>query len=108
MSEERNDEVLETEEVNERLIELTDEETGEAILFEHLDTIEKDGVEYFVLTEYFEDEAEEQEENDVYVMTVVELENGEETLEIVEDDALVMAIFEEFKERCDGEFEFLD
>jgi len=99
MSEELN------EEVNDRLIELTDEETGEAVLFEHLDTIEMNGKTYFVLTEYYEDE---QDENDVYVMTVVQLEDGEETLEIVEDEAEVEAVFEEFKIRCEDDFDFAE
>ena len=87
------------------IIELVDEETGETVPFEHLDTIEMDGETYFVLTEFFEEPAEE---NDVYVMTVVTDGNGEETLEIVEDSDLVMKVFNEFKERCDGEFDFLD
>lgn len=87
------------------IIELVDEDTGETVPFEHLDTIEMDGETYFVLTEFFEEPAEE---NDVYVMTVVTDESGEETLEIVEDSDLVMKVFNEFKERCDGEFDFLD
>ena len=87
------------------ILELVDEETGETVPFEHLDTIETDGETYFVLTEFFEEPAEE---NDVYVMTVVTDENGEEILEIVEDSDLVMKVFNEFKERCDGEFDFLD
>lgn len=94
-----------SEEFENNIIELTDEETGETIPFEHLDTIEMDGVSYFVLTEFFEEEVEE---NDVYIMTVVTDEDGEETLEIVEDDDTVMKVFEEFKARSEGEFDFLD
>ncbi len=90
---------------NENIIELTDEQTGESVLFEHLDTIELDGNEYFVLTDYYE---EPQEESDVYVMTIVVDDQGEETLEIVEDEGLVAKIFEMFKERVGDEFEFLD
>lgn len=96
------------EEMNEEMdniIELVDEESGESVPFEHLDTIEMDGNTYFVLTEFFEEPAEE---NDVYIMTIVTDENGEETLEIVEDQATVMKVFEEFRERCHGEFDFLD
>ncbi len=99
MSEEFN------EEVNDRLIELTDEETGEAILFEHLDTIEMNEKTYFVLTEYYE---EEQDEDDVFIMTVIQLDDGEETLEIVEDEAEVEAVFEEFKIRCGDDFDFAE
>lgn len=94
------------EEVNERLIELTDEETGEKIVFEYLDTIDYEGVTYFVLTEFFEEEAPE--ENDVYVMKMITDENGEETLEIEDNDEIVSTIFEIFKEHVGDEFEFLD
>lgn len=101
---EKFNEELNNEEMD-NIIELIDEETGENVPFEHLDTIEMDGKTYFVLTEYFD---EPTEENDVYVMVVVTDENGEETLEIVEDKQTVMKVFDEFKERCDGEFDFLD
>ena len=90
---------------NDNIIELTDEETGEAVLFEHLDTIELNGNQYFVLTDYYE---EETEESDVYVMTVVVDEDGEETLEIVENDEEVAEVFAIFKEHVGDEFEFLD
>lgn len=100
---EKNNEELNEEMDN--IIELSDEETGETIPFEHLDTIEMDGNTYFVLTEYFE---EPTEESDVYIMTVAEDENGEEILEIVEDQATVMKVFEEFRTRSDGEFDFIN
>lgn len=96
------------EEMNEEMnniIELVDEESGETVPFEHLDTIEMDGETYFVLTEFFDEPAEE---NDVYIMSVVTDENGEDTLEIVEDQNTVMKVFNEFRERCEGEFDFLD
>ncbi len=93
------------EEMENNIIELIDEESGEAVPFEHLDTIEMNGVTYFVLTEFFEEAAEE---SDVYIMSIVVDENGEETLEIVEDQATVMKVFKEFRERCEGEFDFLD
>ena len=89
----------------ENIIELVDEESGETVPFEHLDTIEMDGNTYFVLTEFFD---EPTEENDVYIMTVVTGEDGEETLEIVEDQGTVMKVFNEFRSRCEGEFDFLD
>lgn len=98
-NEEMNNEELEN------IIELVDEETGETVPFEHLDTIEMDGNTYFVLTEFFDEPAEE---NDVYVMTISTDDEGEETLEIVEDRDIVMKVFEEFRSRCDGEFDFLD
>lgn len=90
---------------NDNIIELTDEITGESVLFEHLDTIDLNGKQYFVLTDYSE---EPTEESDVYVMTIVVDEDGEETLEIVEDDEEVADVFDIFKERVGDEFEFLD
>ena len=92
-------------EVNEALIELIDETTGEKIIFEHLDTVEHDGGVYFLLTEYQE---EEPEESDVYIMQLVEDDDGEETLEMVEDDDVINAVFDEFRSRTEDEFEFLD
>ena len=89
----------------ENIIELVDEESGETVPVEHLDTIEMDGNTYFVLTEFFD---EPTEENDVYIMTVVTDDDGEETLEIVEDQGTVMKVFNEFRSRCEGEFDFLD
>ena len=89
----------------ENIIELVDEESGETVPFEHLDTIEMDGNTYFVLTEFFD---EPTEENDVYIMAVVTGDDGEETLEIVEDQGTVMKVFNEFRSRCEGEFDFLD
>ena len=92
------------EEVNENLIELTDEETGEKILFELLDTIILDGNEYYALTEYIEDS--EEEESDVYIMMPVEYEDGEQSLEIVEDEDLIDRVFEIFQQNHADEFEF--
>ena len=93
------------EETNDRLIELTDEESGEKVIFEHLDSVDYNGNKYFVLTEYSE---EELEESDVYVMELVTLDNGEESLEVVEDDDVINNVFDEFKSRVGDEFEFLD
>ena len=90
---------------NDNIIELTDEITGESVLFEHLDTIDLNGKQYFVLTDYSE---EPTEESDVYVMTIVVDEDGDEALDIVEDVEEVADVFDIFKERVGDEFEFLD
>ena len=41
-------------------------------------------------------------------MQLVTGEDGEETLEIVEDDDVINYVFDEFKERVGDEFEFLE
>ncbi|MCK9478265.1 MAG: DUF1292 domain-containing protein [Firmicutes bacterium] len=98
-----------SDEINNRLIELTDEETGEKVTFEHLDSIIYGDDNYLVLTEYDENEQPESEkEYDVYVMKLVVEENGEEALEVVEDDDVINNVFNEFKAHAEDEFEFLD
>ena len=95
-------------ETNNRLIELTDDETGEKVKFEHLDSIDYKDNKYFVLTEYVEDDPEDSEnEYDVYVMKLVE-ENGEEELEYVDDKEIINHVFDEFKARAKDEFEFIE
>ncbi|NLB81723.1 MAG: DUF1292 domain-containing protein, partial [Clostridiaceae bacterium] len=44
----------------------------------------------------------------VYVMKLVTEENGEESLEMVEDTEIINSVFDEFKSRANEEFEFLD
>jgi hypothetical protein len=97
------------EEMGSRLIELTDDETGEKVMFEHLDSVDYNNDSYFVLAEFDENEPEESEkEYDVYVMKLVTEENGEEALEIVEDNETINNVFDEFKSRAKEDFEFLD
>ncbi len=92
-------------EENENIIKVFYEETGEEISFDHLDTVEMDGILYYVVAEHTDDEAEE---SDVYVMTMVKDENGEEFLEIVEDQNILDNVFEEFKSLFGEEYDFLD
>ena len=94
-------------EVNENLIELTDEETGESVLFEHLDTIFVDGVEYYALTEYIEEPTEEDDESDIYLMQPLVGDDGEEILEIVDDDDVLEKAFAIFRENHGEEFDFI-
>ena len=101
INEELNEEI--GEEVNENLIELTDEETGEKILFELLDTIIVDGNEYYALTEFVE---EPEEESDVYIMMPVDGEDGEQVLEIVEEEEIIEKVFAIFQENNADDFEF--
>lgn len=88
---------------NENIVELVDE-NGEKVQFEHLDTLELNQKTYIVLTPL---EEAENEESDVYIMRIAE-EDGEEILEVVEDPKEVEAVFEEFRTRTEGDFEFID
>ena len=88
---------------------LVDEE-GVEQTFELMDTYETDeGELYYALVPYYENPEDMVEaDTELVILRSEEDENGEETLEIVEDKQTVMKVFNEFRERCDGEFDFLD
>ena len=100
----KSNENITPEEVNENLFELVDE-NGESTLFEHLDTVELDGITYFALTEYVE---EEHEEDDIYIMKLVTDENGEETLELLEDKNEIKKVYDIVVEHLKDEYDFLE
>lgn len=89
----------------ENIIALTDE-NGDEVNFEFLDLIEYNGEEFAVLLPA-DDEAEDADM--VVILKVVDSENEDESEFVgIEDDALVQAVFEIFKERAQEDFEFVD
>lgn len=88
------------------IITLTDE-NGEEVRFEFLDLVNYQGRNYVVLLpaeEEAEDEAEE-----VVILGVQDSDDGEtETYTSVEDEDVLQAVFELFKERFQDEFSFVD
>lgn len=66
------------------------DEDGNEVEFEHIDTVEYNGVTYlaFIPAEI----SIEEEDAEVVIMQIVE-ENGEELLEAVEDDEIADAVF---------------
>ena len=66
------------------------DEDGNEVEFEHIDTVEYEGVE---------------EDAEVVIMQVVTDENGEELLEGVEDDDIADAVFNIVMERAEAEDE---
>jgi len=107
MKEERDDAVLV----------LVDDE-GVETEYEHLDTVELNGKEYVILMplpeiedgeeENWEEEEDEEEDEEVFIFRVERNEKGEETLIGVEDEKELDAVFEEFKQRNEDEYEFED
>jgi uncharacterized protein YrzB (UPF0473 family) len=87
---------------NENVVELVDD-SGEKAKFEHLDTFELNDNTYIILTPL---EQADEEESDVYIMRIVQ-EDGEEILEAVVDEKEVETVFDEFRSRTEGEFEFI-
>ena len=85
------------------------DEDGNDIKFEFLDLIEYQGEEYVVLLPAEEDETAEPDE-----VVILQLEKGsdenseEETYVSVDDENILNAVFEIFKEKFKDEFNFVD
>ena len=90
--------------MEENIIELIDDETGESVSFEHLATIEHEGAYYIALTEIAEEE-DESEECEVIIMKIDQDENGNECYVQVEDEDEQQAVFDKFIELMDEEVE---
>lgn len=92
-----NEELLNEEEVS--ILTLTDE-NGQDVNFEYLDCIEYEGVEYLVLMP--EDEAD----NEVVILAVEPVDEENENYLAVEDESILNAVFEIFKEKFQDVLEF--
>lgn len=69
--------------------------------FEHLDTFELNGETYVLFVPAASEDDDEVEE--VIIFSVDEDENGEDVFLLVEDEAELDMVFEEFKKRVDDE-----
>ena len=78
------------------------DEDGNEVEFEHIDTVEYEGVTYLA---FIPAELSVEEDAEVVIMQVVTDENGEELLEGVEDDDIADAVFNIFMERAEAEDE---
>ena len=79
-------------------ITLTDDEDNEFVL-EYVDALEKDGVTYMAFFPAVEDEADEESEDYGLVILKSVVENGEELLATVDDEAELDAVYELFMEQ---------
>ena len=84
--------------MDENIIELIDDETGESVQFLHLATLMHENKEYIAVT----DAAEEDEECGVFFMEII-TEDGEDSYSPVEDEALQDVLFEQFVALMDEE-----
>lgn len=84
------------------IITLNDEE-GNEVDFEYLDLIEYNGAEYVVLLPMEEDD----DAGEVVILEVVE-EDDEESYVGVDDENVLAAVFEIFKDKFKEEFNFAD
>ena len=78
------------------------DEDGNEVEFEHIDTVEYEGVTYLA---FIPAELSVEEDAEVVIMLVVTDENGEELLEGVEDDDIADAVFNIVMERAEAEDE---
>lgn len=85
-------------------ITLTDDEGNEFEL-EYVDALEKDGVTYMAFFPAVEDEADEDSEDYGLVILKSVMENGEEMLATVDDEAELDAVYELFMEQILSEEE---
>ena len=84
--------------MDENIIELIDDESGESVQFLHLATLMHEGMEYIAVT----DAAEDDEECGVFFMEIIS-EDGEDSYSPVEDEQLQDALFQQFVALMDEE-----
>lgn len=76
------------------------DEDGSEIEFEHLDTVSYNDNLYVVLLEVL---ADGEENDEVVIFRIEQDENDEDTLVVIEDEAELNAVFEEFTNRLEEE-----
>lgn len=81
--------------MDENIIELIDDATGESVSFEHLATIEHEGAYYIALCEVTEED-DESEECEVIIMKIDQDEDGNECYVQVEDEDEQQTVFDKF------------
>ena len=93
-----NEEILQEEEFS--TLTLVDD-NGEETVFEYLDCIEYQGKEYLVLTPM-------EEEGQIVILEVEPVDEENENYNAVEDEAVLEAVYEIFKERYQDVLTFAD
>lgn len=71
--------------------------------FEYLDTVEYDGEEYIILLPV---EAEDEEQNEVMILRVDSLDDENEEYVGIDDEVVLQAVFDIFKDRYKDDFDF--
>ena len=107
MSEDLRNEELENDDAKNAIILLTDEE-GNDIAFEFLDLIKYQEDEYVVLSPVEEEEDEDEESQVMILRLEEETEDGGETYSSVDDDSIIEAVYNIFKEKWKNKYNFID
>ena len=86
------------------------DENGNEVKFEFLDLVELDDEQYVVLLPMSEDEDNEEEDGEVVILKLEDTDedSDEESYVSVEDEEVLMKVFNIFKEKFKDEFDFVD
>ena len=85
--------------MNDNIVTLNDE-FGNELQFEFLDLVEYNGEEYVVLL------PADDEDGEVVILKVEELDDDNDSYTSVEDEGILMAVFQIFKNKFKDEFDF--
>ena len=91
---------------DERNIVVLNDEDGNEIRFEFLDLIEYESEEYVVLLPI--DEDGENDDGEVVILRLEDSDTDEESYVSVDDESVLTAVFEIFKDKFKDEFNFTD
>lgn len=83
-------------------------ENGEEVSFEFLDLIELDNEQYVVLLPIVEDDTEDEGEVVILKLEDTDEDAEEESYVSVDDEEVLMNVFNIFKEKFKDEFDFVD
>ena len=97
-----NNENLENEAESEQIIMLEDEQ-GNEVAFNHIDTVVVDGNDYAILAP---SEQEDDEEEEILILKMIK-KDDEYILEFIEDEQEVEKVFSKFQEEASDRFDFI-
>ena len=83
-------------------------ENGEEVKFEFLDLVDLDNEQYVVLLPMTEDEEDDEGEVVILKLEDTDEDSEEESYVSVEDEEILMKVFNIFKEKFKDEFDFVD
>lgn len=103
MSEDLNNEELDN-------IVILNDEDGNEVKFEFLDLVEYEDEQYVVLLPMSEENEDEEEDGEVVILKLEDTDDDsdEESYVSVEDEDVLMKVFEIFKDKFKDEFDFVD
>ena len=94
--------------LKENISKFTDED-GKDTMFEFLDLIKYEENEYIVLSPIYEEDEEIEDEGHVVILRLdEETEDGGETYSSVDDDSIIEAVYNIFKDKWKNKYNFID